>query len=86
MEQDKLTEIISSHVGVKAKELLKWPSWEIVGEVNDKEKLRKSINESLQEFGWIATPCNPKKDSYSFGIRPLSSRDQQNQAAHVGVA
>ena len=76
MEQDKLTEIISSHVGVKAKELLKWPSWEIVGEVNDKEELRKSINESLEEFGWIATPLQPnkKKTSYSFGIRPLSSR------------
>ena len=76
MEQDKLTEIISTHVGIKAKELLKWPSWEIVGEVNDKEELHKSINESLEEFRWIATPLKPNKDKtkYSFGIRPLSSR------------
>lgn len=76
MEQDKLTEIISPHIGIKAKELLKWPSWEIVGEVNDKDELRKSINESLEEFGWRVTPLQPNKDKtkYSFGIRPLSSR------------
>lgn len=76
IEQDKLTEIISPHVGIKAKELLKWPSWEIVDEVNDKEELRRSINELLEEFGWKATPLQPNKDKtkYSFGIRPLSSQ------------
>ena len=76
MEQDKLTEIISPHVSIKAKELLKWPSWEIVDEVNDKEELRRSINELLEEFGWKATPLQPNKDKtkYSFGIRPLSSQ------------
>ena len=76
MDQEKLTEIISPHVAIKAKELLMWPSWEIVGEVNDKEELRKAINTSLKEFGWRVTPLQPNKDKtkYSFGIRPLSSR------------
>ena len=75
MEQDRLAEIISSHVGIKAKELLMWPSWEIVGEVNDKEELRNAINTSLKEFGWKVTPLHPNKDNtkYSFGIKLRSS-------------
>lgn len=75
MEQDGLTTLISSHVEITAKELLKWPSWEIVGEVNDKETLLSSIKESLKEYGWtVKWTSNQKKTIHSLSLRPRSEK------------
>jgi hypothetical protein len=75
MEQDELTKVISNQVDIKAKELLMWPSWEITGEVNDKEALSSSIKESLKEFGWtVKWTSDKEKTKHSLSIRPLAKK------------
>ena len=73
MEQDKLAEIISSHVGIKAKELLMWPSWEIVGEVNDKEELRNQSIHHLRNLDGLLHRCTPIKTTQSIPSASLGS-------------